>query len=242
MLVPLTLVLGCLFAGLVLRRCGGRCTSIAGVPFLIGTGSLYLLSSGAAKNGLVYILESWHPSPDAAQIQTVDALLVLGGGVLPARGLRLKAELSGFTYSRTAHAVDVFKQTSIPYLVMCGERAAPMMRDLAVDMGVPVERIVVEARSYNTRAHPVEVRQLPELQHVCKVGVVTSAMHMPRAVAEFEKYFSQVVPVPCDFIFEKWEWSWGMLIPTSGALYHISMFFHEILGLLWYQVLDWNMM
>ena len=240
MLVPLALVLGCLFAGLALRRCGVRCSSFSGRLFLVGTGLLYLLSSGAVKNGLVYLLESRYPVPEVAQIETVDALVVLGGGVLPARGLRPKAVPSGFTYSRTVHAVDVLKQTSIPYLVLCGERAAPMMRDLAVDMGVPAERIVVEAHSYNTRAHPVELKKLPELQHVRKVGVVTSALHMPRAVAEFEKHYSYVVPVPCDFIFEKWGWSWGMLIPSSGALYHNSMFFHEILGLLWYKVLDWN--
>ena len=235
-MTPLVLVFGCLFTGFILRQ--DDVSKAGGWLLATGIGLLYLLSSRTLKNGLVYILESRYPVPEVAQIETVDALVVLGGGVLPAQGLRPEVVPSGFTYSRTVHAVDVLKQTCIPYLVLCGERAAPMMRNLAVDMGVPAERIVVEAWSYNTRAHPVELKKLPELQHVRKMGVVTSALHMPRAVAEFEKYYSHVVPVPCDFIFEKWGWSWRIFVPSSAALYYNSVVLREILSHIWYGLLE----
>src|SRR5690606_41206630 len=75
-------------------------------------------------------------------------------------------------------------------------RLALAMKQLAVELGVPEDRIVVEPNARNTREHPIELLRLRVVEPDDTIGVVTSSWHLPRAMREFEKVFPDVVAVP----------------------------------------------
>ncbi len=65
---------------------------------------------------------------------------------------------------------------------------ATLMRDLAIDWGVPPDKIVVDDQSLRTRHHPEAIRRaagLDPARDLCII--VTSYTHMFRAKATFEK-------------------------------------------------------
>jgi uncharacterized SAM-binding protein YcdF (DUF218 family) len=73
-------------------------------------------------------------------------------------------------------------------IVSNNEPAAPMMRDLAVDWGVPASRILVDPNAHKTFDHPVTIQRncgVDPAHDVCII--VTSYTHMARSKACFER-------------------------------------------------------
>ena len=73
------------------------------------------------------------------------------------------------------------------------------MRAFAIDLGVPDTSISIEDRSRNTRENATYTKQLLDTQHISSILLVTSAMHMPRALALFQSQGINVTPAPTDF-------------------------------------------
>jgi len=65
--------------------------------------------------------------------------------------------------------------------------------------GVPREDVWLQGRSQNTYEDALYCAELLSEKGVQRVLLVTSAMHMPRSVALFEKQGIEVVPAPTDF-------------------------------------------
>jgi uncharacterized SAM-binding protein YcdF (DUF218 family) len=240
LVTPIVFVFLCLFIGLIFLwiKENAQRLKVGKIFILIGIGVLYIFSLGIVKNTFVWLLESQYSVPKLEDLKSVDIIVVLGGGVLPGSGLRQKQEPTGFTYSRTALGVETFKQSSARYLVFSGDQVAHVMKDLALALGVPEHQVIVESRSINTRQHPIELKNVIDVASVEKIGIVTSALHMPRTIRQFRKHFPLILPIPGNSIFESWGWHWTSLVPSAGALYHTSMFVYEIFGLMWYEILD----
>lgn len=250
LLSPMFWVFLCLLGSVVLLRRGTSTRAYrAGMRLLlIAFVSLYLMSSGTLKNGIIYLFESRYPFPSESQLSTVDAIVVLGGGLLERNELRTKAEPSGFTYSRVACGVRAFKASGAKYLVLAGgppgegntgTTEAHLMREVAIVHGVDANQILTESQSSNTREHAAQVSKLLEPRGIGRIGLVTSALHLPRAVRSFRKFYKEgVLAIPCDHLFESWRWSPRSVLPTAGALYHNTMAVHEIVGSMWYQLQD----
>ena len=207
-----------------------------------GTAILLLLSLGPVSNGLIYLLEQQYPPPSQETISGVDVVVILGGGVLPSGGLRAVAEPSGPTYSRTVNGVEYFQRSGAKYLIVSGgaspsggETNAEVMNRLAIQLGVPADKIIVEPRASTTWEHPEEVAKLiQEPTDTVVIGIVTSALHMKRSIMAFERYFSRVVPLSSGYLYDPIRWEIGSFIPSAGALLASSATFHELIGLPWY--------
>jgi uncharacterized SAM-binding protein YcdF (DUF218 family) len=67
--------------------------------------------------------------------------------------------------------------------------------------------------------------------------VVTSAIHMPRAVMLFEKAGVKVIPAPTDFLIKrgsvKDRWGW---MPSAGNIQMMEAAIHEYVGIVWAKV------
>lgn len=238
-LIFLFVVFGCLLRRFRIAHVWG------GRSFGCGIVLLFILSLGVVKNGLVFLLESQYAYPDQAALQTIDAVVVLGGGIKPKQGLRRQTELDGFTLARTIKGIEVFKDSRAEYLVFSGGAFAPRteteaskMKEIALHMGVMRDKILIDSLSVNTRQHPINLEPLLKARDVRNIGVVTSALHMPRALHEFKKIYPTALPIPCDYLFGGWGWHISMLIPSAGSLYHNSMVIHEVFGSIWYGCLD----
>lgn len=116
-----------------------------------------------------------------------DAVIVLGAAVLvpgiPGPALRRRIE----------HGADVFFASGARYLVVSGGVvAAPpaeavLMRSIALERGVPEERIVLEDMARNTFENAVYSGLIIRREGWQRSIVVTDAYHLPRALFCFRR-------------------------------------------------------
>ena len=103
------------------------------------------------------------------------------------------------------------------------------MRALLVDLGVPPGRIVLEERSRNTRENAEFTAGLLKEYRVQRVLLVTSALHMRRAVGEFERAGVDVVPAATDHV-QGTVSGVRLWLPDTGALDGAGKAMKEIAG------------
>jgi uncharacterized SAM-binding protein YcdF (DUF218 family) len=138
----------------------------------------------------------------------LDAIVVLGGGVLEAGTLRPIADLTSLSRNRTTCGVDLYQQGYADKLVLTGgnghafkdaRKDAPEMKRWAERLGVSDHAIVIEEQSRTTYENATETKRLIGSASIL---LVSSASHLPRAVALFAKQGFRVTPVPCDFLIQ----------------------------------------
>ncbi|MEN6421554.1 MAG: YdcF family protein [Smithella sp.] len=204
---------------------------------------LYGFSIQAMSNYLNYKLEkdyiASHPVDDK---MALDVIVVLGGGNYDIHALN-KTFPGDATTVRLAHAVQMYKEYNAKYLVCSGKgdgkiSNAELMAKMAQDFGVPKERIRIEAKSTNTYEHAVEFNKMFVDKDI-KIGLVTSAYHMKRSETEFRKFFSNVLPLPSDYLYASPAGTAAVrYIPQSQWLFNNTLVFKEYIGMFWYSIKD----
>lgn len=220
-----------------------RALTIAGLRAAAG---LWLLGTHAAESFLIQRLSAVHPIPSDEDVARIDVVVVLSGGLVPAP-LEEYAQLDAWTTARVIQGVRTFLAGDARLLVMTGRwapggagddpaRMADMMKALAVQLGVPADRVVVEPNARTTREHPVELQRLGIVEPGATVGVVTSSWHLPRAMREFQQQFEHVVAVPAfDVAVDEKR---GLLrwMPRSRHLASSATALAEYIGMIWYRI------
>jgi len=227
---------------LIRRRRKQLLVRIGWYSLVAGTVILLLLSLQPVSDTLAYLLEKQYPPPSQETIAKVDVVIILGGGILPGGGLRPTAEPSGATYSRVVNGVEHFQRSGAEYLIVSGgasssggETEAEVMERLAIQLGVPADRILVELFAYTTWEHPEEVAKLIHApRDTVVIGIVTSALHMRRSIMVFERYFPRVVALPSNYLYQPTKWGIRSFIPSVVALSASHAAFRELIGLPWY--------
>lgn len=79
-------------------------------------------------------------------------------------------------------------------------READVVRELLTSLGVEVDRIVFERASRNTYENAVNLKALVEPKPGEQWLLITSAVHMPRAVGVFRRLGWDVVADPVDYL------------------------------------------
>ncbi len=116
-------------------------------------------------------------------VEDYDAIIVLGAQVKPDGELSLQLQW------RLDAAVEAYEDSPC-WVVTCGARGsnepveeAYAMRDYLIRQGIPAEKILTDAESFNTRQNIDHAVALLADKNVDKVAVVTSDYHVPRALA-----------------------------------------------------------
>lgn len=144
----------------------------------------------------------------AAEPPAADAIVVLGGCAEPALPPRTGVEI-GDSGDRLLRAAELFRLGKAPIVLVAGGRVpwsdlggseAEDMRVLLESLGVPEASIVEEDRSRNTRENVVQTQRVLAERGVRRILLVTSALHMPRAMALFKRTGLEVTPVPTDYV------------------------------------------
>lgn len=78
---------------------------------------------------------------------------------------------------------------------------AEMMESLAITLGIPEDDIILESESLDTI---VQAKLIKQIVNDDKFILVTSASHMPRAMAIFKKCGMCPVPALADFMIKKY--------------------------------------
>jgi len=115
------------------------------------------------------------------------------------------------------------------------ETEGDVLKRFAVIAQVPEEQILVTGKVQNTADEAHAVAQVLEPSKI-RIILVTSAFHMNRAKALFDKQGFEVFSYPVDFKIGGGV-DWGtVFLPNPNALVSTDFCFRELLGRLYYRV------
>jgi uncharacterized SAM-binding protein YcdF (DUF218 family) len=235
---PVLIVILLLLIAFFICLIGGKKKSGALLLFLTII-LLYGASIFPVSNYLCYYLEKDYIKGQVNP-QRIDVIVVLGGGAHDINALN-NTFPSEVTSTRLLHAVDVYNEKGAKYFVCTGKGSgkiseAELMAGLAQRLGVPKEKIRIEAKAINTWANAAELNKMFADKKII-IGLVTSASHLKRAEREFKKYFNNVVPFPANYYYSSAaENTFVKYAPQIYSLYYTSISLKEIVGQLWYSV------
>lgn len=202
-----------------------------------GMALLWLLATPWCAQTLHRWLEVAQPI-SAAQLQAVDAVVVLGGGKR-----RLAPEYGGETLSsdtlvRLRYGVCLARAGGKPLLVsggapLGGAAEASLMAQVArAEFGVAPRW--VEAGSNTTLENARLSAALLHRDGVARIALVSDAWHLPRATPQFVGVGLNVTPAPTGFVSydESGALAW---LPRARALRDSSTALREGLGMAWYR-------
>lgn len=169
-------------------------------------------------------------------------VVVLGGGHR-AEGIGIPAndELSAASIARLVEGVRLYRQMDKAKLLLSGGAGTLGTTTEAFYLGtvaswfkIPVSDIVLETGSFNTADEAVAIK---DIVHNEPFYLVTSAIHMPRAMALClqQGLHPTAAPTSHSFYWETANWA-TIALPNYVNLAHTSTAWHEVLGLVWGKV------
>jgi uncharacterized SAM-binding protein YcdF (DUF218 family) len=242
--MPLPFCLVLLIAGWLLARSArrarlGRGLMAAGILLLL------LLSNKAVGTWLLRPLEAQYPpvpelaagAPAPAMLQGCRYVLVLGGGHADVPELAAMDQLSDSARARIMEGVRILRALPDAQLVVSGHGTgdhpshAAVLAQAAVSLGVDPARIL---RLDTPKDTEEEARDAAPVIGEARFALVTSAWHMPRAMALMRHAGLHPVACPADFQakrnpeFRLMDCTWD-----TEALGRSTMTVYERLGRLW---------
>ena len=196
--------LACILMLVALLLCYNRRTS--SILIVIALIILWLSSTTGFSNLLARSLELRYLPPK--EIPSAEVMVVLGGGTEPAAAPRTTVEMNG-AGDRVLYAAELYKEGKTGHILLSGGEIEWMssgsttpsedMAAILIQLGVPETALWLESESKNTYENALYAKEFLEEEEINHILLVTSAMHMPRAVALFEKQGFEVTPLPVDF-------------------------------------------
>jgi len=166
------------------------------------------------------------------------AMIVLTGGTMAPRPRVSRPELlAGSSLPRAIGAARLYVERPVGHVVVTG-RAEPWgyaddtalaMADVMVALGVPRERIIIEPLARDTRQNAMFSGAIVHSLGADKTLLVTSALHLPRALMEFERTGLKVIGAPVDHRYETPE-GVAPYVPSIASMARMGQVIHEILG------------
>ena len=232
--LAISIVVGTLLQFSPPRRRKGRRLLAAGVL------ALSMISLGLPFEPVGRWLEGRHPAilvpEEALELAGVRWIVVLGGGHHSGEHLPPSSLPDNASVYRILEGLRLYQAIPESRIIFSGYRAAEPSSDASVNarlaraLGVDPERIDLEESPRTTAEEAERVR--------ARVGddpvvLVTTAIHMPRAVRIFEELGLTVVPSPTGHraqarrsSIEDW------IVPSPTRVAYADAVMHELLGLL----------
>jgi len=207
---------------------------------LVWVGALIFVSAPRLVNPmLLHYEKQFQANPDCLAARPI---VLLGGGVDSRIQQKSQVEfMDHATFVRTRAALALSKKyPDSPILVAGGAlrtvTEAEVMGHYLRELGVSPTRIHEESESSNTFENTRNVRMLIDQHEFDEhINLVTSALHMKRAKAVFEKQGLTVCPVAVDphGLEDVVNYAWW---PQISALHKFDLLLHEFIALLLYKV------
>ena len=191
----------------------------------------------------------------------VDAIVVLGGATHGASDTRIYPEVTD-AGDRLVHTVRLYRAGKAKRIILSGGRIqwqqgstesqnpskvlseAEDMKSLLELFGIPDRAFILEPDSLNTYQNAINTKALLEENNFKQILLVTSAFHMPRALAIFKKLGIDAIPAPTDFRVSREESPSFQqfcldLLPSAEQLKNTSMGMKEYVGFWVYRLRGW---
>ena len=214
-LPPVSLLLLALL-GLVLAWCNRKRSGLT-----LATLSVLLLALLSCHGTAVWLARTALPQfaplhPASLKAKRVQAIVILGGDVLPVAPEYGQSQPAAATAARLRYGAWLARQSGLPLAFTGGlgwaapgsqteAEAEVAARTLQQDYGLALRWR--ESQSRDTAGNARLLAPLLRRDGVQRIALVTHAWHMPRAVAAFERAGLVVVPAPM-----------GYVLPVEGDL------------------------
>ncbi|WP_019935377.1 envelope biogenesis factor ElyC [Oceanimonas smirnovii] len=202
--------------------------------------ALMLLSTRPVANALIAPLEQTY-APFNAGSQPVDDIIVLGAAQVADPRLPLLSQLGNAALARIsegvrlAHAYPQARLIVSGYAGSEGRSSAELYGEVAQALGIEASRIVMLPEPKNTTEEAAAITPLIKDRTAV---LISSASHLPRAMALFAAKNAAPLPAPVDHQAKD---SAGTLplysyLPQARYLARSELAWHEYLGRLWIEV------
>jgi uncharacterized SAM-binding protein YcdF (DUF218 family) len=245
LVLPLSAALALMLLALLALALGRA--RLAAIALALAGSGLWLPSLPVLAERLAASLEKVHPALSLAEIAPADAILLLGGASKPALPPRDFPELSEAS-DRVVYAARLFRAGKAPFILVSsgrlpwqteGPAEAVGISALLELLGVPAGAIVREESSADTHDNCLNSRPLLDARAARDVLLVTSALHMRRALATCRSAGLAVRAAPTDFQVAGGGRHFLSLLPDAEALLLTQGVLRERLGFLVYQRRGW---
>ena len=212
----------------------GFCRICAGAALV----ELFLFSSTPLPAVMVYDLETRYPVFNNKYVSNVN-ILVLGSGHSRGAGLTDVHKLSPNALARLAEGIRLYHKFPQCKMVLSGYPGSDTVSQAVVSsraallLGVkPVDTLLLPKPS-TTREEAIAYRN--RFDSADKFLLVTTALHMPRAIEAFTTQGLRPVAAPANLInsFDKPEFSWT---PSVKKLEMSEKAIYEYAGILYYRM------
>ncbi|WP_375054960.1 ElyC/SanA/YdcF family protein [Zobellella sp. DQSA1] len=235
LLLPLPLLLFLGFWGLFLLLLRHKRSGIGLLVLSLGT--LLLLATRPVANALMAPLESRYP-PHELTAEPVQDIIVLGAAQVADPRLPLLSQLGQAGLYRIAEGVRLAHAYPQARLILSGyaggegRTSAELYGEVAVALGIARQRLLMLPKPKDTAE---EARAIAPLILHRRAVLVTSASHMPRAMALFAAAGAAPLAAPVDHQVRESGAALPLYtyLPRARYLWRSEQAWHEYLGLWW---------
>ncbi|MEZ5031472.1 MAG: ElyC/SanA/YdcF family protein [Saprospiraceae bacterium] len=205
-------------------------------------GGLWILLIGATPLStwlavdLEYRYPVWYPDLPLVDTTRPVHFVVLGGGMTSGEDITSADQLSGDALNRLVEGVRLYRAIPSARLVTSGfsirsdRSQAEILASAAVDLGVSPRDTLCLSDPRTTREEAAAYRA--RLGTGATVILVTSAMHLPRAMGWFRYQGLDPIPAPANHLVkispDRWTYDWW---PSPQKITRMRRVCHEYAGL-----------
>lgn len=235
LLLPLPLLLLIMACGLILlfftqRQKAGK------ISMLIAWGALLLLSLQPIADRFLAPLEQHYPTLNSTS--HADYIVILGGGYTYNPQWAPSSNLINNSLARVNEGIRQLQLNPNARLIFTGAAAlnnsvsaAQVAAKVAESLGVPAQHIIMLDTPRDTQEEAVAVAHVVG-DH--PLVLVTSANHLPRALAFFQAQGLSPIPAPANQLALQSPLNpWEKALPAPLYLSHSERAWYEYLGQLW---------
>jgi uncharacterized SAM-binding protein YcdF (DUF218 family) len=222
-----------------------RRLKVAKLLGIAGLSLFTIFSLNPVTEALLHFYEGQYVALDLARLSTQDKekikhVVVLGGGYTHATQQPLASQLGAFTLPRVVEGVRLWHALPHTKLVLSGKGwetlpEAQAMANMASELGVPRASMILDIESANTAQHPVNLGAILQGESFI---LVTSAMHMPRAMSIFKRTGLAPLAAPVGHVLtgDYKIWHNKPPYPRGDNLAAMDLLYYEWVGMLWSKI------
>jgi uncharacterized SAM-binding protein YcdF (DUF218 family) len=208
-------------------------------------GVMLLLIAGVTPLGTALLIPLENRFPPWRETQGPPAGIIVLGGVINTYLSSMRNEVSlGGAANRMVAAVELYRRYPQARILFAGGNANVIFKGrsesrfavrLFEDLGVPDDHIFVDSVSRNTEENAANAKKIADPKPGERWLLVTSAVHMPRAIGLFRAVGFPVEPYPVDWRTGGWGDLAALPKLSLGGFNRLDPAVHEWEGLFY----DW---
>lgn len=230
--------------GLLLLK---KYTKLAKSLIILSLASLLLLSLSPVTRLLLLSIETVPPISQLPGKNTKTMIVLLGGGIYKNAPEYRGEHIYKRSLERLHYAAKLHRKTDFTILATGGspleqERSEAEIMQSAFKDHYAITDVLIETQSRTTYENALYTIPILKINDIDQIILVTSALHMQRAISVFDNQGIDIIPAPTVFHSAMYQahHPWYDIMPNADSLSLSRQVLHEWLGMVWYSMRSYN--